>query len=87
MAEPSLYTSPVGLPQSTRTTTLPVQSNVTGSQKPGSDLLELTELLNEVPGWIRIPFRRFLRLKQRNWPLKTVRIYSQQYFNCLYQAY
>jgi len=83
MAEPSLYTSPVGLPQSTRTTTLPVQSNVTGSQKPGSDLLELTELLNEVPGWIRIPFRRFLRLKQRNWPSKTVRIYSQQYFNLL----
>ena len=31
----------------------------------------------------RVDFRRFLRLKQRNWPSKTVRIYTQQYFNCL----
>ena len=85
MAEASLYTSPVELPQSPRTSPWPVHSNITGSQKPGSDLLELPERLNEVPGWIRIPFRRFLRLKQRNWPSKTVRIYSQQYFNCLYK--
>jgi integrase/recombinase XerD len=83
MAEASLYVSPAVLPQSPRTTTLPVQSNVTGSQKPGSDLLELPERLSEVPDWIRIPFRRFLRLKQRNWPSKTVRVYTQQYFNCL----
>ena len=87
MAEASLYTSPVELPQSPRNTPWPVHSNITGSQKPGSDLLELPERLNEVPGWIRIPFRRFLRLKQRNWPSKTVRIYSQHYFNCLYKLF
>jgi len=83
MAEASLYDSPVGLPPSTRTTTWLVQSNVTGSQKPGSGLLDLPERLDEVPEWIRTPLHRFLRLKQRNWPSKTVRIYTQQYFNLL----
>ena len=85
MAEASLSASPAVLPQSPRTTTWPVHSNVTGSQKPGSDLLDLPERLDEVPEWIRMPLRRFLRLKQRNWPSKTVRIYTRQSFNGLYK--
>jgi site-specific recombinase XerD len=79
----SSYT--VVIPQSLRTSTRPTQSNIIYSPQPGPDLLDLPERLNEVPGWIQTPLRRFLRLKQRNWPSKTIRIYTQQYFNCLHK--
>jgi site-specific recombinase XerD len=82
MAEASLSTYPVEISQSSRTSTRPTQSN---SPQPGPDLLDLPEWLNEVPGWIQTPLRRFLRLKQRNWPSKNVRIYTQQYSNCLHK--
>jgi integrase/recombinase XerD len=80
-----LSTYPVEILQSSRTSTRPTQSNVIYSPQPGPDLLDLPERLNEVPGWIQTPLRRFLRLKQRNWPSKNVRIYTQQYFNCLHK--
>jgi len=83
MAEANVVTPPVVLPQSPKTTTWPAHNNVTISQKTEPYLLELPQRLNEVPDWIRAPLRRFLRLKQRNWPSKTVRIYTRQSFNCL----
>jgi len=82
MDEASLSTYPVVIPQSSRTSTRPTQSN---SPQPSSDLLDLPERLSEVPGWIQTPLHRFLRLKQRNWPSKNVRIYTQQYFHCLHK--
>jgi site-specific recombinase XerD len=36
-----------------------------------------------VPEWLRTPLRRFLRLKQRNWPAKTVQRSTRQLFNRL----
>lgn len=45
-----------------------------------SDLLAMPEEMAKLPGWIRIPFSRFLRLKQRNWPAKTVRRSTRQIF-------
>lgn len=47
------------------------------------DLRALPEPLNELPEWIGTPLSRFLRLKQRNWPAKTVRQNTQQIFNVL----
>jgi site-specific recombinase XerD len=85
MDDAFLSTYTVVIPQSSRTSTRPTQSNIIYSQQPGPDLLDLPERLNEVPGWIQTPLRRFLRLKQRNWPSKTIRIYTQQYFNCLHK--
>lgn len=82
MDDAFLSTYTVVIPQSSRTSTRPTQSN---SPQPSPDLLDLPERLNEVPGWIQTPLRRFLRLKQRNWPSKTIRIYTQQYFNCLHK--
>jgi integrase/recombinase XerD len=78
MAEASLSVSQAVLTQSSKPTTRSAHSNA-------SDLHDLPERLKEVPSWIRTPLRRFLRLKQRNWPSKTVRSSTQQYFNCLYK--
>lgn len=64
---------------------LSTQSKIIYSLQPGPDLLDLPERLNEAPDWIQIPLGQFLRLKQRNWPSKNVRIYTQQYLNCLYK--
>jgi site-specific recombinase XerD len=64
---------------------LSIQSKIIYSPQPGPDVLDLPERLNDVPDWIQIPLSRFLRLKQRNWPSKNVRIYTQQYFNCLHK--
>ncbi len=36
------------------------------------DLLTIPKRVAELPSWIRVPFRRWVRLKQRNWPAKTV---------------
>jgi integrase len=56
---------------------------VQGDQKTRSDILAMPERLNEVPEWLRTPLRRFLRLKQRNWPAKTVQRSTRQLFNRL----
>lgn len=45
------------------------------------DRLALPEKLSELPEWIQIPLRRYLRLKQRNWPAKTVQRSTRQLFN------
>lgn len=36
------------------------------------DLLTTPKRVAELPSWVRLPFRRWVRLKQRNWPAKTV---------------
>jgi site-specific recombinase XerD len=59
------------------------RDNVQERQEPGVDLLALPERINELPVWIRIPLSRFLRLKQRNWPAKTVRKNTLQIYNRL----
>ena len=45
------------------------------------DLYALPEKLGELPEWLQDPLRRFLRLKQRNWPAKTVQRSTRQIFN------
>jgi site-specific recombinase XerD len=52
-------------------------------QKPGVDIFVMPDRLNEVSDWLRTPLYRFLRLKQRNWPAKTVRRSTRQLFNRL----
>ena len=52
-------------------------------QKPSADILAMPERLNEVPEWLRTPLYRFLRLKQRNWPAKTVQRSTRQLFSRL----
>jgi site-specific recombinase XerD len=54
-----------------------------GHQKTRSDKLAMPERLNKVPEWLRTPLRCFLRLKQRNWPAKTVKRSTKQLFNRL----
>jgi integrase/recombinase XerD len=66
---------------------LSTQSKIIYSPQPGPDLLAMPERLNEVPDWIQVPLRRFLRLKQRNWPSKNVRVNTLQYFNCLHKLF
>jgi site-specific recombinase XerD len=52
-------------------------------KKPSSDILAMPERLTEVPEWLRTPLYRFLRLKQRNWPAKTVQRSTRQLFGRL----
>src|SRR6266496_4236178 len=47
------------------------------------DRLALPEKLSLLPEWLRIPLGRYLRLKQRNWPAKTVQRSTRQLFNRL----
>jgi site-specific recombinase XerD len=49
------------------------------------DLLALPEKLSELPDWLQIPLGRYLRLKQRNWPAKTVQRSTRQLFNRLWK--
>ena len=51
--------------------------------QPRADILAMPERLNEVPEWLRTPLRRFLRLKQRNWPAKNLRQRTRQLFSRL----
>ncbi len=60
-----------------------IPDDVRSQQKPRADILAMPERLNEVPEWLRTPLRRFLRLKQRNWPAKTVQRSTRQLFNRL----
>jgi integrase/recombinase XerD len=52
-------------------------------QKPSADILAMPERLNGVPEWLRTPLYRFLSLKQRNWPAKTVQRSTRQLFSRL----
>jgi len=47
------------------------------------DILPYQNVWNELPEWLRTPLRRFLRLKQRNWPAKTVQRSTRQLFSRL----
>jgi site-specific recombinase XerD len=40
---------------------------------PINDLLAIPEIVNQLPDWVQEPFRRYVHLKQRNWPAKTVK--------------
>ncbi|MFC2043186.1 tyrosine-type recombinase/integrase [Chloroflexota bacterium] len=60
-----------------------ISDDIQSQQKPRVDILAMPERLNEVPEWLRTPLRRFLRLKQRNWPAKTVQRSTRQLFNRL----
>jgi hypothetical protein len=57
--------------------------DIQSQQKPCADIFTMPERLNEVPEWLRTPVYRFLRLKQRNWPAKTVRRSTRQLFSRL----
>ena len=78
-------TSPDMLVKSSQeaTTLWSMPDDVPSPQKPRPDLLALPERLNEMPEWLRAPLRRFLRLKQRNWPAKTVQRSTRQLFSRL----
>jgi hypothetical protein len=41
--------------------------------RPINDLLAIPEIVDQLPDWVRVPFRRFVRLRQRNWPAKSVK--------------
>lgn len=56
---------------------------VQNPETPSEDILAMPERLNEAPEWLRTPLRRFLRLKQHNWPAKTVQRSTRQLFNRL----
>jgi integrase len=60
-----------------------IPEDIRNQQKPRVDILAMPESLNEVPEWLRTPLRRFLRLKQRNWPPKTVQRSTRQLFGRL----
>jgi integrase/recombinase XerD len=40
---------------------------------PPNDLLAIPDRVNDLPEWVREPFCRFMRLRQRNWPAKRVK--------------
>jgi site-specific recombinase XerD len=85
MDEAQVTTSPNMLIKSSENTTT-VWSMPDGFQsdrKPRSDLFTLPEGLNEMPEWLGTHMRRFLRLKQRNWPAKTVQRSTRQLFSRL----
>ncbi len=85
MDEASVPTSPNMLFKSPENTTTlwSLPNGLQDDHKPGSDILALPEGLNEMPEWLRTPLRRFLRLKQRNWPAKTIQRSTRQLFNRL----
>jgi integrase/recombinase XerD len=57
--------------------------SVRAAKPESGDILALPQGLEEFPEWMQKPFRRFLRLKQRNWPAKTVQRSTRQIFNRL----
>jgi len=69
---------------SENTTTLwSIPDGVRSDQNSSLDILAMPERLDSLPEWLRTPLRRFLRLKQRNWPAKTVQRSTRQLFNRL----
>ena len=40
---------------------------------PPNDILAIPDRVNDLPEWVREPFCRFMRLRQRNWPAKRVK--------------
>jgi site-specific recombinase XerD len=60
-----------------------IPDDMRSQQKPRADILAMPKRLNDVPEWLHMPLRRFLRLKQRNWPAKTVQRSTNQLFNRL----
>ncbi|MGD8753712.1 MAG: tyrosine-type recombinase/integrase [Anaerolineales bacterium] len=74
----TLVESPVQAP-----TTWSMSDDHQSQQMLSADILAMPERLNEVPEWLRTPLYRFIRLKQRNWPAKTIRRSTRQLFNRL----
>ena len=66
-------------------TVWPETTDVTSFPRQNSDRLALPVNLVELPAWLREPFGRFLRLKQRNWPAKTVQRDTRQLFSRLFR--
>jgi site-specific recombinase XerD len=64
-------------------TTWSMSDDIRSLETPSVDILAMPEGLKEVPEWLRTPLRRFLRLKQRNWPAKTIQRSTRQLFNRL----
>jgi hypothetical protein len=60
-----------------------MSDDIRSQRKPRMDILAMPERLKEVPEWLRTPLRRFLRLKQRNWPAKSVQRSTRQLYNRL----
>jgi site-specific recombinase XerC len=60
-----------------------MSDDIKASRSRSADILAMPERLNEVPEWLRTPLYRFLRLKQRNWPAKTVQRSTRQLFSRL----
>jgi site-specific recombinase XerD len=83
MVETSDAVSPTVQTQFPLSTTWSTPNRITNPHKQVSDLLALPERLDDMPEWIRVPLRRFLRLKQRNWPSKTVQQSTRQLFYTL----
>ena len=40
------------------------------------DILAIPDIVNRLPDWLREPFCRFIRLRQRNWPAKRVKVHT-----------
>jgi len=57
--------------------------SIQDNTQPKADILAMPKRLNEVPEWLRTPLRRFLRLKQRNWPAKNLQQRTRQLFSRL----
>ncbi len=85
MDEAPVTSSPNILVKSFENTTIvwSMLDGVQNDQKPRSNILALPERLKEMPEWLRTPLIRFLRLKQRNWPAKTVQRSTRQLFSRL----
>jgi site-specific recombinase XerD len=85
MGEASVTTLPDARVDSLKDTSAAwsIPDDVQSQQKPKEDILAMPDRLNEVPEWLRTPLCRFLRLKQRNWPAKTVQRSTRQLFNRL----
>jgi site-specific recombinase XerD len=43
---------------------------------PAEDILAIPDRVDQLPDWVREPFCRFIRLRQRNWPAKRVKKYT-----------
>ncbi len=81
VAQPNVLTTPI----EHSTPEWSASSDATNFPQQGPGWLALPDKLVELPGWLQAPFCRFLRLKQRNWPAKTVQRATRQLFNRLFR--